>query len=375
MKFLFKKNSREWKLYHISRLVICALFMSMAQISSLWACTGIKLTAKDGSVVHGRTLEFGIKIDTSIVVIPREYEFIGKTPQGPGLTYRAKYAALGAIAFNDLAIMDGINEKGLAVGSFYFPGYAEYTVTTPENQSKGLSPVDFSNWILTQFATVEEVKEALSSVFIAPTVFKEWGNATLPLHYIVYDRSGKSLVIEPLNGQLVSYDNPLGLLTNAPTFDWHMTNLRNYINLTPFNVKPLKVAGIVLAPLGQGSGMVGMPGDFTPPSRFVRAAIFSITAIPSENASDAVLQAFHVLNQFDIPVGIARSEDNGVIHTDYTMVTCVRDPQALKFYFKTYEDQNIKVIDLKKFDFNAQKVKRLNVSGVQSIIDISSDLK
>lgn len=354
----------------LSIILIATIFMSQSD-----ACTGIKLVAKDGSLVHGRTLEFGVEVDLSLAVIPREYEFTGTTPQGPGLTYRTKYASLGAIAFDRLALLDGVNEKGLAVGTFYFPVFAGYAVMTPENQARGLSPADFSNWLVTQFATVEEVKAALSQVAIVPTVLKEWGDVPPPFHYIVYDRTGKSLVIEPLNGQLVTYDNPLGVMTNSPTFDWHMTNLRNFINLTPFNAEPLKVEGIELAPLGQGSGMVGMPGDFTPPSRFVQAAIFSITAIPSTRAQEGIFQAFHILNQFDIPVGVARAKENGVVYTDYTMITCVRDPQTLQFYFKTYDDQNIRMVDLKKFDLDAKAIKKFHISGSHVAVDVSLNLK
>jgi choloylglycine hydrolase len=335
----------------------------------------LKLIAKDDSVVHGRTLEFGVQVETSVVVVPRGYEFVGTTPQGPGLPYTAKYAAVGAIAYDNLAIMDGINEKGLAVGVFYFPGFAGYSKITEENQSKGLSPVEFSHWIVTQFATIEEVKSALSTVVIAPTVNKEWGDTPAPFHYIVYDNKGQSLVIEPINGKLKTYDNPLGVFTNSPTFNWHMTNLRNYINLTPVNAKPINLDGLTFAPFGQGSGMVGLPGDFTPPSRFVRAAIFSTTAIPSNTANEAVFQAFHILNQFDIPVGVAREKSNGVIHSDYTLVTSVKDPQALKYYFKTYGDQSIKVVDLKKFDLNAKSIKRISTVGKEKAIDISSNLK
>lgn len=362
--------------FRISGIAFTMLMSLMASITDLQACTGIKLTANDASIVHGRTLEFGMKIDTSIVVIPRGYQFQGTTPQGPGMAYKAKYAAAGAIAFDNMAIMDGMNEKGLAIGIFYFPGYAEYAKITAENQSKALSPIDFSNWIVTNFATIDEIKEALPNVVIAPTVYKDWGNTAPPFHYIVFEKSGKSLVIEPIAGKLVTHDNPLGVLTNSPTFDWHMTNLRNYINLTPFNVKPLKVNGIELTPFGQGSGMVGMPGDFTPPSRFVRAAIYSITATPSENAREAVLQAFHILNQFDIPVGVVKEKEGNVIYSDYTMITAVRDPQSLQFFFKTYEDQTIRMVDLKKFDFDAKIIKRVGTSSFkESIVNISADFK
>ena len=334
----------------------------------------MKLVAKDGALVHGRTLEFGIEVDISVAVIPRGYSFKGTTPKGEGLNYTSKYGAVGSIAFDVPALMDGLNEKGLAVGTFYFPTFAEYTPLTPENQSKALSPIEFPNWILTQFATVQEVKAALQDVVIVPTVVKSWGTTPAPFHYIVFDKSGNALVIEPLDGKLVTYDDKIGAFTNSPTFDWHRTNLRNYINLTPFNAKPVVLDGVTLKPFGQGSGMVGMPGDFTPPSRFVRAAIFSTTATPSENGNEAVFQLFHILNQFDIPVGVARSKEGDVVYTDSTQLTCARDPQSLKYYFRTYQDQNIKCVDLNHFDLTANNLKKLKVSGKNTAEDVSSKL-
>lgn len=254
------------------------------------ACTGIMLRAKDGAIIHGRTVEFGTTIDSSIVMVPRGYAFIGQTPKGDGLQYKSKYAVVGAIAFTDVKLLDGLNEKGLAVGAFYFPTFAEYTPVTQSNQSKALSPSDFPNWILTQFASVDEVRKAIESdaVVITPTILAGWGAESPPFHYIVYDRTGASIVIEPIKGRLVIYDNPLGVMSNSPSFDWHMTNLRNYIALNPRNVPPVKINGETFRQLGQGSGMLGLPGDFTPPSRFVRAAVFSATAIPSDTADQGI---------------------------------------------------------------------------------------
>lgn len=339
------------------------------------ACTGLKLKTKDGQNVRGRTFEFGIKVDISAVVVPKGYPFIATTPLGSGLTYQGKYAAAGTICFDNMLIMDGMNEKGLSVGTFYFPGFAGYTQTTRENQSRSLSPIDFPNWLLTQFASLDEVRAALKDIVIAPTVIKQWGDTPPPFHYIVYDRAGNSIAIEPVNGQFNVYDNPLGTFTNSPSFDWHMTNLRNFINLTPLNVAPLKIDGLVLAPFGQGSGMVGLPGDFTPPSRFVRAAIFSITATPLANAQEAVFQAFHILNQFDIPVGAISQPVKGIVYDDYTLATTVHDPVNLKYYFKTFEDQTIKAVDLKAFDPSARDIKAVKASGKQPYIDISKELK
>lgn len=341
----------------------------------LFACTGLRLNAKDGSMVQGRTLEFGTYIDTSIAVIPRKYVFQGTSANGPGLKYQTKYAAVGALAFDVPALLDGLNEKGLAVGTFYFPGFAAYTESTAENQNRSLSPIEFPNWILTQFATVEEVKQGLSQIALVALPLAAWGNTIPPFHYIVYDQKGDCIVIEPVEGKLIVHDNPLGVMTNSPTFDWHMTNLRNYINLRTQNVAPLKVHGIELAPLGQGSGMHGLPGDFTPPSRFVRAAVFTYTAFASANAEEAVLQTFHLLNQFDLPLGLIREEDQGTMHADFTSITCVRDPQSLKYYYKTYDDQTIRMVDLKQFDLEAKKIKTLKTQGKQTWINVSMDLK
>lgn len=361
--------------YLLKFLILIACIASVSDSNSLFACTGILLKAKDKSTVHGRTLEFAINVDTSIAVIPRGYEFKGTSPTGSGLNYTSKYGAVGVMAFDNPALLDGINEKGLSVGTFYFPGFSEYSRATADNQKISLSPADFPNWLLTQFSTIDEIKDVLNSVVIVPTVLKGWGDESPPFHYIVYEKDGKSLVIEPVNGKLTYFDNPLGVLTNSPGFEWHMTNLRNHINLTTFEAKPITFNGVTFSSFGMGSGMVGLPGDFTPPSRFVRAAIFSITAIPVETAELAVAQAFHILNQFDIPVGVVREETNGITYTDMTLLTAVRDPSQLKFYFKTFDDPAVKVVDLKTFDLSAKTIKTAPMSGKTKAVDISANLK
>ncbi len=339
------------------------------------ACTGIMLQAKNQSSVNGRTVEFGVPLDINLAVIPRNMTFVGKTPSGKGMTYKSRYAAVGVYGFSDVVLMDGMNEKGLVAAAFYFVGYADYAVISSENQRMALSPADFTNWILTQFATLEEVKDALHKVVIAPTVLEGWGDTPPPMHYIVYDRTGKSIVIEPLNGTLKVYENPIGVMSNAPTFDWHLTNLNNYINLSPFNTKPGKIGDFSLQPFGQGTGMIGLPGDFTPPSRFVRAAFFASTADPVANSIEAVDQAFHILNQFDIPRGVVGQKEGKLIDYDYTLLTTVKNPDTLRYFYRSYENQAIQFVDLNKFDFNAKSVKKMRVNDKQKKTDVTSMLK
>jgi choloylglycine hydrolase len=351
------------------------LFVSIGSIAQLSGCTGILMQAKDLSAVNGRTVEFGIPLDVSLAVIPRNISFTGKTPMGPGMAYQSKYAAVGAYCFEDPVLMDGMNEKGLAAAAFYFPGYAKYAEVTQETRARALSPADFPHWVLTQFATIEEVKEALSSVVIAPTILEGWGNEPPPMHYIVYDSSGKSIVIEPIDGDLKVYDNEIGVITNSPSFDWHLTNLNNYINLTPFNAGPRKLGNWNLNPFGQGTGMLGLPGDFSPPSRFVRAAFFLAAALPSKSGDEAVEQAFHLLNQFDIPLGTVRQIEQNKIGYDYTLFTTVKNTKTLEYFYLSYENQTIQFVDLRRFDFNAKEIKRMKIQGNQKKIDVSSQLR
>lgn len=363
--------TRKSKLF---RGIAFAAAMALIASTSANACTGILLKNADGTIVHGRTVEFGIQLASDIAVIPRGYQFVGQTPKGEGKKWASKYGAMGVIIFNNLGIMDGINEKGLAIGAFYFPTEAEYTPTTAENQGKSMSSVDFSNWILTSFASVEEVRKAVEAgeAVVAPTLLPGWPQQVQPFHWIVYDKSGKSLVIEPIKGKLVMHDNPLGVLTNSPTFDWHMTNMRNYVALNPLGVPEVKVDNMTLQSFGMGNGLHGMPGDFTPPSRFVRAAVFSSSVYPSDNSADGIFNGFHVLNNFDIPYGSTRApEANGKTEADQTILTVMRDPQELRYYFKTYDDQTVRVVDMAKFDLDAKDVKKLSTKGDQTVIDMS----
>lgn len=339
-------------------------------------CTGLMLKAKDGGIIHGRTLEFVIEVEPSVAFVPRNHPFTSTTPIGPGLQYQSKFAALGAFSFQDVKLADGLNEKGLAAGIFYFPSFCKYESATSQSQNKTLSSIDFTNWILTQFSTVDEVRKAIynNEVIVTPTIIPEWGSEELPFHYIVYDITGASIVIEPIEGKLVVHYNPIGVITNAPTFDWHMTNLRNYIALNPESVKQRTIDQETFKQIGQGNGMLGLPGDFTPTSRFIRAAIFSAASIRPKTSQAGVQQLFHILNNFDIPIGIAREENNGRTMYDYTMFTCVRDPQTLCYYYKSYQDQNIRSVDLKKFDWNDKKIKTFKLNSEQEIIDMSDRL-
>ncbi len=243
-------------------------------------------------------------------MIPRGYARVGTTPDGKeGLKWKAKYASVGLNGAALPVLFDGVNEKGLATGTFYFPTSAGYMPYAPSDAGKTVAQWEVGSYILENFASVEEVKAHIGDIVFPSVVFAGWGFAP-ETHYIVQDSTGASIVIEYVGGKLHIHEAPLGVITNSPAFDWHMTNLRNYVNFSIDNVPPVKLGPIVLKPFGMGTGMLGLPGDFTPPSRFVRAVAFSQSVLPSKTGHDAVLEAFHILNQFDIPKGAAREHDN-----------------------------------------------------------------
>lgn len=334
------------------------------------ACTGIRLIAANGTVIRGRTMEFGIDLESEVIVVPRNFERTGTTPQGAtGLKWKSKYASVGANGVGLPFLFDGVNEKGLAVGLFYFPTTAKYPAFEPAKAARTLAPWELGSWIAENFATVGEVRLGISNVVVADIVFPAWGIVP-PVHYVVYDATGASIVIEYVGGQLHVHDNPLGVMCNSPAFDWHMTNLRNYVNLSMEDRPAVKVGSVTLEPFGQGSGMLGLPGDFTPPSRLVRAVAFSTSVLPSPDGPQAVLEAFHILNNFDIPKGAARDgtkDAHGNINADYTLWTSATDLQARRFYFRTYENSRIRSVDLMTLPLDGPAITRFSMNGTEAI--------
>lgn len=311
-------------------------------------CTGLSIQSKDGGVIAGRTLEFGADPQSSISVFPAGTEFTGTVPTGTGLKFRATYGFEGANGFgvND-AIIDGFNEKGLYVGMFYFPGYADYMESTPENNAKGLAPWEFPKWVLATCSTVDEVKAAMAQIAVVPT-FLGTLNEVPGAHYKIQDAAGNCIVIEPSGGKLCVYDNPIWVFTNSPEFPWHLRNLNNYLNLSSEYPKARTSGSLKLAPFGMGGGLVGMPGDFTPPSRFVRMAIYLHNLPTQATTVDSVKIAFHLLNNFDLPPGSNRPPaGTSESYSDYTPWTSICDLKKLIFHCKTYHDQNIQSVNLK----------------------------
>jgi choloylglycine hydrolase len=175
----------------------------------------------------------------------------------------------------------------------------------------------------------------------------------IPIHHVVTDATGASLVIEYTNGALTMFDNKVGAMTNSPNYDWHLLNLRNYANLQPYGAPAARsIDGVSLAPIGAGSGLLGLPGDFTPPSRFIRAVAFVNTMQPVKDAAEAVAAASTMLNNFDIPKGLVREgaspED---YHLGYTQWSVIADTRHKVYYYWTMYDRRMRSVDFSKAQF------------------------
>ena len=334
-----------------------ALAAAAAAPNEAWGCTGITLKAEDGSTVFARTMELGGNlVQWGLAVVPRGTAYVGTTPWGsPGVKWTAKYAFTGANTFGLPHVADGVNEAGLATGVFMFAHYADYQKVAERDAGKTLAPFELATWILSNYATVAEVKEGLPQIKVADAAFEApgWGGGA-PFHWLVVDESGAAAVIEYVRGELTVHDNPLGVITNAPTFDWHLTNLKSYVNLSPQDAPELELGALTVTQFGHGSGLRGLPGDFTPPSRFIRAAFLKSAVVPVKTADEAVVQAFHVLNQFDIPLGTVRGAGPaGQPMLEQTDWTSAADLKNRRYYIHTVDTRRVHMIDLMRAPLDA----------------------
>lgn len=310
------------------------------------ACTGISLTATDGSYIQARTIEWAYgPLKSEYVIIPRGQELQSYTPTGAnGLRFKARYGVVGLAVVEREFIAEGINEAGLSAGLFFFPRYGSYEAYDPAHDERTLADLQVVQWLLTQCATIDEVKAAVERVRIVGL------EKTAVVHWRIGDPTGRQVVMEIVDGKAHFYDNKVGVLTNAPGYEWQVANLENYVNLRPGSASNLTLGEVTLEPLGGSSAMLGLPGDFTPPSRFVRAAFFRNTAPRRATGIETVLQAFHLLNNFDVPIAIENPSERTL--PSATQWTSAIDLTSRTVYYKTAYNSAIRSISLANIDFD-----------------------
>jgi len=317
------------------------------------ACTGITLKSKDGATVAARTIEWAESVmNCMYVIVPKNQELQSFTPTGmDGVKFKSKYGFVGLAVEQKEFMVEGLNEKGLSAGLFYFPNYGKYQPYDAAQKDKCLADFQVVSYVLSQCESVDEVKEVLPKVRVINI-----DPRSSTVHWRFTEASGRQIVLEIVNEVMHFYENPLGVLTNSPGIEWHWANLNNYINLQPGSVPEHSFGPLEMKNFGHGSGMLGLPGDFTPPSRFVRAAFFQLTAPQQTDAEGSIFQAFHILNNFDIPTGTEVAW--GKASTDLpsaTQFTVASDTHNRMLFYRTMYNSNIRCIDLKRVDFDKVK--------------------
>ena len=323
------------------------------------ACTGISLTAADGSYVQARTIEWAYgALKSEYVIIPRGEALQSYTPTGMnGMKFKARYGVVGLAVVEREFIAEGINEAGLSAGLFFFPRYGSYESYESVDNPRTLADLQVVQWMLTQCATIDEVKEAVKHVRIVAL------EKTAVVHWRIGDPSGRQVVMEIVDGNINFYENEVGVITNAPGYNWQVTNLENYVNLRPGSAQSYRLGGVTLEPNGGSTAMHGLPGDFTPPSRFVRAAFFRNTAPQRATGVDTVLEAFHLLNNFDVPIAIENPAEHNL--PSATQWTSAIDLSSRTVYYKTAYNSTIRSISLANIDFARAKYASYPLDVVQ----------
>lgn len=303
-------------------------------------CTAVTYMTRDH--YFGRTLDLEYSYNETVTVTPRKFPFPFRTK---GIL-DSHYAIIGmaTVAEGYPLYYEAANECGLAMAGLNFPGNAHYFEEIPGKDN--IAPFEFIPWILSQCKNLTETRKLLDKINLCSIHFSEQFPMS-PLHWIVADRSG-ALTVESVADGLKIYENPVGVLTNNPTFDYHMTHLCDYLNLT--HAEPENRFGkLDLAPYSKGMGAMGLPGDLSSASRFVRAAFVKLNSVSGEGERESISQFFHILGAVDQQRGCVKMPDGRYEITVYT--SCINTDRGI-YYYTTYDNHCICAVDLHRCDLN-----------------------
>ena len=333
-------------------------------------CTGIRLECANGFVA-GRTCEFGLIIQYDVQFLPLGTPYSAAVSGSTRKSWTSTHAVLGLATFGATAIVDGVNDAGLMAAAFYFQGQAHYADAAQTESSRSLNATEVPHYILATCGTIDEALAAIANITVVDSPVQGWGPTAPPLHYQIIDAKGRHVAVEPTTaGSLLITENPTGAFANSPDLPFHLLNLTQYMNISPETLQQSDVFGTTVFATGQGSGGLGLPGDYSPPSRFVRAAFFSANHPKSDTTINGVQELFHLLNAFDIPIGVSRIGDQ----SDFTQLTVVRDSHELTYAWRSYADQRIRQVNMRQLMEMAKTPLRIVVTPITGDDSTMDDL-
>ncbi|WP_412989418.1 choloylglycine hydrolase family protein [Pediococcus siamensis] len=310
-------------------------------------CTSVMYQNKMGQWFLARTMDFSFELGGRPVVIPRNFHFKSDAETN-GFDTKLGFTGAGR-DLNGYILVDGVNEAGVGAATLYFDGLAKFA-DAPVADKLNLAPHEVVNWILGNVDSVADLKQKIASlniVAVENALFK----IVVPLHWIVSDKSGACVVIEQDENGMKVMDDPVKVMTNSPDFQWHLKNLNNYVQLKPTSHSSKKYGDFESDAYGLGSGALGLPGDYTSVSRFVRAAFIRENTEKAASISGSVNALSHILNSVEIPKGVKADNEGGC---DYTQYRGYMSLEEGAYYMQPYEDQTITRVALTPELLNAE---------------------
>ena len=308
-------------------------------------CTAATYCTKDH--YFGRTLDYEVSYGESVVITPRNFPFVFR--HTAPMEHHYAIIGMATVAGDYPLYYEATNEKGLSMAGLNFPGNADYKPLAAGKEN--VATFELIPWLLGQCATVAEAKVHLAEINLANTPFSEMFPVS-PLHWILADRN-EAITIESVKSGLQIYENPVGILTNNPPFDYQMTNLSNYLHLSTEQPENHFAPELGLAPYSRGMGMLGMPGDLSSASRFVRAAFTKLHSISGDTESESISQFFHILGAVAQQRGCVHMGDGKYEITIYT--SCCNTDRGI-YYYTTYENSQITGVDMHREKLEGEKL-------------------
>ena len=306
-------------------------------------------TYKTKYFYFGRTLDYEFSYGDEVTITPRNYIFHFKEKGN----ISSHYAIIGMayVTENYPLYYDAINEKGLGIAGLNFVGNAVYKDKV--NDKDNITQFEFIPWILSQCANVKEAKELIEKMNFLNVPF----NDKLPLaqlHWIISDNE-ETITVESVKEGIKIYENPVGVLTNNPTFDKQMFALNNYMYLSNKSPENTFAKGLNLKEYSRGMGAIGLPGDLSSQSRFVRVAFTKMNSISGDSEKESVSQFFHILNSVDQQRGCCNLGNDKYEITIYT--SCCNTNKGI-YYYTTYDNHQISAIDMHKENLDGSELIR-----------------
>ncbi|MCI8825394.1 MAG: choloylglycine hydrolase family protein [Lachnospiraceae bacterium] len=320
-------------------------------------CTSIAMTTKD--FYFGRNMDLDYQFGEHVVITPRNYPFQFRRA---GML-KKHYAMIGmaTVEENYPLYAEAVNEKGLCMAGLNFPDNAYYPKQA-QCGKENISQFELIPWILGKCSSVEEAKRLLNITCLIDIPFKS-DMPVAPLHWHIADKNG-SIVLEAMKNGIHVYDNPVQVMTNNPPFEFQMTNLGQYLNLTVDSPQNCFSKSASVLPFGKGLGSFGLPGDFSPASRFVKAAYLRLNSVCDNEEKESVSQFFRILDSVSVVNGSIATEDNGPYYTIYSC--CVNVDKGI-FYYKTYYNSQITAVNMNHENLDEQCLKEFEIVKAQQI--------